>query len=117
MTLPEKNRRSRSPGHRQHDQGKVRDQRLERLVGRLPGFLRSAVRWSLRPSSRWVRVPVGVLLIGGGIFGFLPILGLWMLPLGLVLLAEDSPAARRAAHRLFDWIERRWPRLLRGKSQ
>jgi hypothetical protein len=42
-----------------------------------------------------VRIPAGLLLIAGGVFAILPLLGLWMLPLGLVLLAEDIPPLRR----------------------
>jgi hypothetical protein len=61
-------------------------------------------------------MPAGALLIGGGIFGILPILGFWMLPLGLVLLAEDVPPLRRATDRLLDWIERRHPRWLHGAA-
>jgi hypothetical protein len=34
------------------------------------------------------RIPLAILLIFGGIFSFLPVLGLWMLPLGLVLFAQ-----------------------------
>lgn len=56
---------------------------------------------SLRTSdSRWLRKTVGVLLVLGGIFGFLPVLGYWMLPLGLALLAVDWALARRAHRRL-----------------
>ena len=51
---------------------------------------------TLRPGSR-VRLPAAVLLIGGGLLGFLPVLGFWMLPLGLLLLAVDLPALRPAA--------------------
>ncbi|MDH3474825.1 MAG: hypothetical protein OEM59_14165 [Rhodospirillales bacterium] len=29
---------------------------------------------------------VGILLVVGGIFGFLPILGFWMIPLGLLVI-------------------------------
>ena len=36
-------------------------------------------------------------------------LGLWMLPVGLVLLAEDIPAARRMTDRALHWIGRRRP--------
>lgn len=43
---------------------------------------------------RWV---VGVLLIVGGAFGFLPVLGFWMIPLGVLLLAIGSPRVREAA--------------------
>jgi hypothetical protein len=50
-----------------------------------------------------------VLLIGGGVLSILPFLGLWMLPLGLILLAEDIPPLRRARARLLDLLERRRP--------
>jgi len=42
-----------------------------------------------------VRSVVGCLFIIGGIFGFLPILGFWMLPLGVAFVALDVPPARR----------------------
>ncbi len=44
----------------------------------------------------WVRVPTGVALIGGGVLGFLPlpIVSIWMLPVGLALLAHDIPSMR-----------------------
>src|SRR5689334_19651484 len=73
-----------------------RERRLERLIDRLPRRVQSAVRWLRRPSSRWVRIPAGVLLIGGSMLSMLPLFGLWMLPLGLVLLAEDIAPLRRA---------------------
>ena len=41
-----------------------------------------------------VRFPVALLLIAGGVFSFLPVLGIWMLPLGLLLLAVDLPVLR-----------------------
>jgi hypothetical protein len=72
------------------------------------------VRRSLRPSSRWIRVPAGVFLIGASTLGFLPVFGFWMLPLGLLLLAEDLPPARGAPVRVLDWIERRWPQVFQG---
>jgi len=45
--------------------------------------------------NRWVRTSVGIFLVLGGIFGALPILGFWMLPLGLILLSVDFPWAKR----------------------
>jgi len=42
-----------------------------------------------------VRIPLALLLILGGVFSFLPILGLWVLPLGLLVLAVDVPALKR----------------------
>lgn len=57
--------------------------------------LRSSFK-QLKSHPRWVRIPLGILLILGGIFGALPILGFWMLPLGLILLSADFPWAKRA---------------------
>jgi len=93
------------------------DARLERLIDCLPSRLGAAVRFLRQPSGRWLRIPAGVLLIVGGIFSFLPILGLWMLPLGFVLLAEDLPVLRSWRSRILDWIERRHPQWLEPKSK
>ncbi len=43
---------------------------------------------------RLVRIPLALILIPGGMLGFLPILGFWMLPAGLLLLAVDVPFMR-----------------------
>jgi hypothetical protein len=93
------------------------DWRLEQLIDRLPVSLRSRIRWLRQPSSRWARIPAGVLLILGGLLSILPVLGLWMLPLGLALLAQDVPPLGRARDRLLNWIEWRWPNLQRGGLQ
>lgn len=85
------------------------EDRLERLIDRLPGRLQAATRWLRRPSSRWARIPAGVLLILGGFLSILPVFGLWMLPLGLVLLSDDLPYFRRLRDALLDWLERRRP--------
>ena len=86
------------------------DHRLERLIDRLPRFLRSTVRWLRKPSLIWLRIPAGILLIAGGLLSFLPILGLWMLPLGAMLLSDDLSSLRPWRTRLLDWMERRYPR-------
>lgn len=36
-----------------------------------------------------LRLVVGLILIAGGSFGFLPVLGFWMIPLGLGVAALD----------------------------
>ena len=54
-------------------------------------------------AQRW---PIA--LIVGGVFGFLPILGFWMIPLGTLLIGEDIPPVRRATLALLGWIYRRW---------
>ena len=92
------------------------DPRLDKLVHRLPPRLGGSVSYLLKPSSRWVRIPSGALLVVGGVFSFLPVLGVWMLPLGLALLAEDVPALRSSRSKVFDWIERRKPQWLDPSS-
>ncbi len=88
--------------------------RLAALVDRLPGWIRGAVHWLLRPELRWARIPAGLLLIVGGFLAVLPVFGLWMLPLGLILIGEDAPPVRRRVARALDWMEKRWPRLFRN---
>jgi hypothetical protein len=92
------------------------DPRLAKLIDRLPTSLVGAVRFLRKPSGRWLRIPAGLLLIFGGLLSFLPILGLWMLPLGLVLLAEDLPLLRYWRSRALDWIERRHPEWLESSD-
>ena len=62
---------------------------FDRIERRIPNFASRALAWLRRPQARLIRIPLGLLLILGGIFSFLPVLGLWMLPLGLLLLALD----------------------------
>lgn len=62
-------------------------------------------RWKFRvPRSRTARLLLGSALMIGGTIGFLPILGFWMLPLGIVVLSADVPWMQRLVAR----IERRW---------
>ena len=74
------------------------------------------VRWLRRPSSRLVRIPLAILLVAGGVFSFLPILGLWMLPLGLLLIAQDMPFLQGPLARMLGWIERKWIERQRAKG-
>jgi hypothetical protein len=92
------------------------DPRLAHLIERLPSSTRPALRWLRRPSSRLLRISAGALLCVGGVFGILPVLGFWMLPAGLVLLAEDVPPLTRARGRLLDWVEQRRPHWLAPKD-
>jgi hypothetical protein len=78
--------------------------RIGRQVPATAGFL----RWVRKPHMLLVRIPLAILLIAGGIFSFLPILGIWMLPLGFLVLAVDIPPLRRPVGntlvRLQRWI-------------
>ncbi len=92
-----------------HTNETERRRRLHLLIRRLPRRVRNGVHWLLQPSVWWLRIPAGLLLVVGGFLAILPILGLWMLPLGLVLLSEDIAPLRRASARVLAWVERRHP--------
>ena len=47
------------------------------------------------PGHPLLRVGFGVLLVIGGLLGFLPVVGFWMVPLGLLVLSVDFPPVRR----------------------
>jgi hypothetical protein len=65
-------------------------------------------RWHLPlPGSAILRIAIGSLLILGGCLGFLPVLGFWMIPVGVVVLSIDLPAARRLRRRVEVWWGRR----------
>lgn len=47
-----------------------------------------------------VRTLLGLLLVAGGTLGFLPILGFWMIPLGIAVISLDVvPLWRRIRNR------------------
>ncbi len=48
-----------------------------------------------------LRLVLGVLLMIGGVFAVLPVLGLWMIPLGFAVAALDVVPVWR-------WIKSRW---------
>jgi len=66
------------------------NRQFDRISRNIP-ITRGFLQWVRRPESRILRIPLGILLVLGGIFSFLPVLGIWMLPLGLLLLALDMP--------------------------
>jgi hypothetical protein len=68
-----------------------------------------------KTDNHWLRKSIGVLLVIGGLLGFLPVLGFWMLPVGLALLAVDSAIARRLYRQLRLWWGRRFHRPSRAR--
>ena len=99
----------------EHDKMKL-DRHFAWFEGRLPPRLARFVGWLRKPSSRLVRIPLAILLIAGGIFSFLPVLGLWMLPLGLLLVAQDVPMLQKPTARMLGWVERKWIERQRAKN-
>jgi hypothetical protein len=82
------------------------DEELKRLLRKAPDWARRMMKAAARPDSIW-RAPLALGLIIGGVLGFLPVLGFWMLPLGLALLAVDLPFLRHPLARFLAWINRR----------
>ncbi len=76
------------------------DQAYERMEDMLPGWPARALRWLQGPGSRFVRIPLGILFTLASFLWFLPVLGLWMLPVGLLLIAQDVPFLRRPVGRI-----------------
>lgn len=63
-------------------------------LGRAVPATRPVTERLLRDGMRIVRLPFAFVLILGGCLSFLPVLGIWMLPLGVMLLAVDVPLIR-----------------------
>ncbi len=87
--------------------------RIGRQVPAAAGFL----SWVRQPHMHLVRIPLAILLILGGVFSFLPVLGIWMLPLGLAVLAVDVPPLKKPVgdllvrlQRLIAKVRRKWRR-------
>lgn len=69
------------------------DRQLDKMGRSLPG-LDGPLRGLTAPGRMWLRWPVAILLMAGGLVGFLPVVGFWMFPLGVVLIAIDIPGIR-----------------------
>lgn len=87
------------------------DLALERIELCAPHGLKKFTHWIHSPSARPARVPLGLLCVTASFFWFLPVLGLWMLPLGLLFLAQDVPPLRRPIGRFVLWLERGWQHI------
>ncbi len=96
------------PGQRELDKA------FDGLERQAPDRVSRAIRWLRGPRSRRFRIPLGILLILGSTLWFLPVFGLEMLPLGLLLIAQDIPPLRKPAARMMIKLEQLWCRL-RGR--
>ncbi|HYD40310.1 MAG TPA: hypothetical protein VEB43_05730 [Anaeromyxobacter sp.] len=97
----------RSDGRRELDQA------FEGLEHELPDRVSRAIRWLRDPKGRKVRLPLGVLFLVGGLLWFLPVVGFELIPIGLLLIAQDVPFLRKPVAKGTLWLEARW-RTLRG---
>jgi hypothetical protein len=97
------------------DKGEARIHRqFDRIQRKVP-FVARLLDWLRRPATRLVRIPIGILLLFGGIFSFLPVLGIWMLPLGLMLLALDVAILRTPLTAVIVRSSRKWTSWQRAR--
>jgi hypothetical protein len=81
----------------------VANQKAPDFRQRIAGMTYRILRWGRDHVPPGIRSLVGILFMIGGVFGFLPILGFWMLPLGMAFVAMDIPSSR---HHIENWMER-----------
>lgn len=74
--------------------------------------LRRALAWARLKLPFGLRTVFGVVFVVAGVFGFLPVLGFWMVPVGLALVALDIPPLRR---RLQSWLHKALQRRAAGR--
>jgi hypothetical protein len=89
---------------------------FDQIESILPPWAARMLAWLRRPSAMLIRIPLGILLVLGGIFSFLPVLGIWMLPLGLMLLAIDIPLLQGPVSRALIWGKRKWQNWKRKRE-
>jgi hypothetical protein len=92
-----------------HEDQVLAEKRLEKLISRAPRGLAAFIHWTRQPQLFWLRLRLGVALIVGGFLAILPIFGMWMTPLGFILLAQDFAPIRRGLYRLINWIAGKRP--------
>lgn len=79
---------------------------VSRKVPVLGSFLRGLLK-----RDRWmIRLPFALFFILGGLLAVLPVFALWMLPVGLCLLAIDLPPLRPVIVRAVI-VGRRWAQV------
>ena len=79
------------------------ESKFDRRKRRIAALTLRGTDWALENLPPGVRFVLGLLLMAGGIVGFLPIVGFWMFPLGVGFVAMDIPPLR---HRLRRWLKR-----------
>lgn len=86
---------------------------FDELERETPDRVTHIIRWLRTPEARRVRLPLGILCIILSFFWFLPVIGIELLPIGLLLIAVDVPFLRRPVGQVVLWLEDRWVALRR----
>ena len=82
------------------------EQYIREKLDRLPPRIAQAVYRLRNARPAWLKLVAAALLIVGGLLWFLPLVGIWMLPLGLILVADQFPATKRLLVKLLLRIKR-----------
>ena len=65
----------------------------------------ATLKWGDAHVPIGLRSALGILIMIGGVLGFLPVLGFWMLPLGAAFIALDFPWTRHKIHEWMVWLK------------
>ncbi len=90
------------------------DRQIAALASRSPKLRRLVAVLHGRPGVL-LRLPLGLMLIFGGFLAILPVFGLWMIPLGLLVLAIDLPLLRPFVSTALIRLRRKWSLLQRKR--
>ncbi len=100
-------RRSSKAGQRNKDDETVQGMSAESEPRKRKHKISAFGREFALPRSRALRIAIGVAFLFGGVLWFLPVLGLWMLPVGFLVLSYEFAMIRRHRRRFVVWWERR----------
>jgi len=94
------------------------DKAYDQLEVHTPDTVARAIRWLRNPKGRWVRLPLGLLIVVTSLIGpVVPVLGIEFLPLGLLLIAQDIPPLREPVADMTLWLEHQWVRWRHHRQQ
>ena len=89
---------------------------MDRFQNHIPSLVGRNLNRLRGKGAIWVRVLAGVALIGAWCFLPLPIVGIWMLPVGVALFAHDIPIMRAPMARLLQFTNRKIEKRKSEKS-
>jgi hypothetical protein len=89
----------------------ILEQAYQELEKEVPTWLCKGLRRLRAPGAKWIRLPIGLAFIAGSFLWFLPVVGIEMLPVGLLLIAQDVPFLRKPVGHAILWLVKRWRRL------
>ena len=87
---------------------RTNDSRKSRLKREVAKTSYRILKWGNDRVPPGLRSLCGIGLMIGGIFGFLPILGFWMFPLGVALVLLDIPFTKHKILKKIEGLSEKW---------